>query len=383
MSKVDAAALFCLLSLLTAGGCFFAPAIDDDGYVECANDADCAAGFTCIDGFGRCAPPPWNDPEFQTRRTLVVTNPADVELAAGTAVPVVLGGADDVLPIAEVGPDARFTTFTPAGGDGSGEWSVVGVYRDIVDGRGIDDDSFVVWIPLPRALPAGATDALAFLEQDTEAGTPTVKEDPARVFTLFDDLNAFAADGDDNVFVDSPGVGGIESIDGAIEVGDNQKVVWRNGLVPPLSLTFRARINGLTCREVFFGVTASDTASFELPAAGFFVDDDLLTTAQFAPVAAAGFLEDISAPKLIDEQPNALHRYTITLDDTSLSFAVDDVVFDVRDGLTTPFEPTQLLPTVEVGGDCTVDVDAVWLTPLPPQTPTVTATASVQFNKTL
>ena len=378
MNKLGA--LFTLVALASSG-CFFSPAIDDDGYVACAGDADCGPGFACIAGFGRCAPPPWNDPEFQTRRILVVENTGDVELAAGTAVPVALGGKDDVLPIDEVGPDARFTAFAPSGDEGDGDWSVVGVYRDIVDGRGLDDDTFVVWVPLQRALPAGHSDALAFLEQDTEAGTPTVKEDPARVFALFDDLDEFDPDGDDAHFVDAPGAA-IEVGDGTIAVADNQKVVWRKGLAPPLSLTIRARINGLTCSEVFFGVTADDSASFDFPAAGFFVDDDLLATAQFAPIEAAGFLEDISPPKLIDEQPNALHRYTVTLDDTSLVIAVDDVVFDVRDGLTTPFEPTELLPTVEVGGDCTVDVDAVWLTPLPPSSTSVSATASVQFNKT-
>lgn len=372
-----------LLVAFAVGGCVFAPAIDDDGYVACSSDADCGAGFNCVDGFalsaeGRCAPPPWNDEEFQTRRVLAVENVSDVELAAGTAVPVAFGGADDVLALEDVGPDARFTSFDAETGD----WSVTGVYRDIVDGRGLDDDTFVVWIPLQRALPAGASDALAFLEQDTEAGTPTVKEDPVRVFHLFDDLDAFPVDGDDAIFVDAPGAASVEVRDGSVLVGDNQKVVWRNGLAPPLSVTFRARINGITCREVFLGVTANDSASFDLPAAGFFVDDDLQATGQFAPIAAAQIIEDISAPKLIDDQPNALHRYSITVDDTSLTFFVDDVEFDVRGGLTTPFEPTKLLPTVEVGGDCTVEVDAVWVTPLPTATPTVTATASVQFNKT-
>lgn len=367
-----------VLALFFGAGCLFIPAIDDDGYVVCSSDADCAAGRSCITGFGRCAPPPWNDEAFEIRRLLVVDNPSSAELPAGTAIPVPLGGADDVLAIADVSPDARFAQFD----NDTGNWDVVAVYRDIVDGRGLDDDTFVVWIPLQRALPAGAKDALAYLEQQTEAGTPTVLEDPVRVFSLFDDVDAFAIDGDDNVFVSAPGAAEPVPGEGQVGIGDNTKVVWKNGLVPPLSVTFRARINGLTCDEVYLGVTASASASFDFPAAGFFIDTDLQATAQFAQVAEAQVLEDISPPRLIDEQPNALHRFTITVDETALVFLVDDVVFDVRNGLRTPFDPVELLPTVEVGGDCTVDVDAVWISPLPVTAPVVTAEAPILFNNT-
>jgi hypothetical protein len=359
------------------GGCFFSPAIDDDGYVACASDDDCGPGFSCVDGFGRCAPPPWNDEEFEHRRLLVVDNPSDFTLPAGAAIPVALGGDDDVLALDDVGPDARFTAFDAD----SGDWSVVGVYRDIAQGQGLDDDTFVVWIPLQRDLAPGAKDALAFVEQGTAAGTPTVLEDPARVFALFDDLDAFAVDGDANVFVDAPGAAAPVAGDGEVNVGDNTKVVWRNGLAPPLSVTFRARINGVNCEEVFIGLTANDGPSFDPPMAGFFVDEDLLTTAQFVPVADAGAFVTANTPTLIDEVATALHRYTVVVSGTDVAWYVDDRLF--AEGATnTAFEPTRLLPTIEVDGDCSIDVDAVWLSPLPTTTPVVRAGDDVLFNPT-
>ena len=376
-------------ALLLSPACLFLPAIDDDGYVECDSDADCDAGRACIEGFGRCAPPPWNDETFETRRALIVTNPSDVELPAGAAIPVPLGGVDDVLPIDQVGADARFAQFGRTLGEdqsaADGTWELVGVYRDIAQGRGLDDDTFVVWIPLLRALPAGGSDALAYLEQGTEAGTPTVVENPLKAFALFDDMDAFPVEGDalvgEGVFVDAPGAAAPTLGDSEVTIGDNVKVVWRGGLAPPLSVTFRARINGLTCREVFFGLTSQASASFEVPSAGFFVDTDLLAFGEIAP-GAGDTPTPISVPTLINEQPGALHRYTVTVDAGAVRLLVDDVLFAERTGLRPGFDPTALLPTVEVGGDCSVDVDAVWVTPLPTATPTVIAEDELLFNTT-
>ena len=378
-----------LALLALSAGCLFLPAIDDDGYVVCASDDDCAAGRQCIADFGRCAPPPWHDESFETRRTLIVTNNSDVELSAGAAIPVPFGGVDDVLPLDQIGPDARFAQFGAPQGEAlnadNGSWDVVGVYRDLAQGSGIDDDTFVVWIPLLRALPAGGTDALAFLEQGTEAGTPTVVEDPLSAFALFDDIDAFNVEGDQlvgaGVFVEAAGATAPVLGDSLVTIGDNVKVVWRGGLVPPLSVTFRARINGLTCREVFFGLTSSASASFDPPSAGFFVDDDLLTVGEVAP-GAGDVPTALSPPSIISEQPNALHRYTVIVDDDAVSFLVDDVLFDERSGLRPGFDATPLLPTVEVGGDCSVDVDAMWVSPLPTATPTVVAEAELRFNPT-
>ncbi len=382
MTRKRAPLLGCLL---LQQACLFLPAIDDDGYTACISDEECAAGRNCVSPFGneagRCAPPPWNNEAFEKRRALIVTNPSDVDLPAGAAVPVAFGGDEDVLPLDQVQPDARFTQFDAD----EGSWSVVGVYRDLANGSGLDDDTFVVWIPLARALPAGGSDALAFLEQGTEAGSPTVVEDPLSAFALFDDLDAFPVDGDDlqskGVFVDAPGAAAAIAGESEVTIGDNVKVVWRAGLAPPISVTFRARINGLTCREVFLGLTSQASASFEVPSAGFFVDTDLLAVGEIAP-GVGDTPTALSAAQLISEQPGALHRYTVTVDAGAVRLLVDDVLFDERADLRPGFGPSKLLPTVEVGGDCSVDVDAVWLSPLPTQSPRVVAEDELLFNPT-
>ena len=63
---------------------------------------------------------------------------------------------------------------------------------------------------------------------------------------------------------------------------------------------------------------------------------------------------------------------------------IDDVVFDERRDLRPAFDPeAELFPTIQVGGSCSVDVDAVWVSPLPSATPpTLTADLPVQLNVT-
>lgn len=363
---------------LSLSGCLFLPAIDDDGYVACESDADCSPDKACIAGFGRCAPPPWNDDTFRERRALVVTNPAATPLPAGTAIPVPLGDADDVLPFAALKPDRRFTQFDTA----TGTWSVTGVFQDVVDGQGLDADTVVVWVPTAAAVPPGASALLAFLEQDTEAGAITIKEDPASVFALFDDIDAFPVDGDDLVFVDAPGAAAPVVAEGNVQVGDNQKVVWKTGLAPPFSLTFRARVEGLLCEQVYLGVTGSASPSFDFPMAGFFIETDLQAAAQYAPITTAQRIDEIAPPKVIAEVPTALHRFTVVVDTNALRFMVDDVDFEKDEALVTAFEDKELFATVEVDGACSVFVDAVWMTPLPVALPSVTAQAPVLFNPT-
>jgi hypothetical protein len=348
-----------------AGGCFFAPAIDARGYVACTDDAGCDPGFFCDADLLLCAPPEWNDTAFQQRRLLVVDNPSAFPLPAGTAIPVAVGGPSGLLALDEVGADARFTQF-----DGA-RWRVVGVYRDLFA------DRFVVWIPLLRPLAPGGKDALAWIEQGTSAGTPTVLESTSAL-PFFDDLDTL---NDEKVVVVAPGAqpqpGGA-----GVNVGDNQKLIWRTELKPPLSVTFRARVNQLTCREVFLGLAASLGASFDPPSAGFFIDTDLLTVAEYAPTADSQVFENLDQPRIFAEQPNLFHRFTVTVDPDGLRLLVNDEVFGERTDLRPGFDDVVMYPTVAVGGACSVDVDAVWVSPLPVASPRVTAHAPIALNVT-
>jgi hypothetical protein len=362
---------------LVASGCFFLPAIEDDGYLACERDADCGPGRACALEVSLCAPPPWNDTGFTERRLMVVENPGAVALPAGTAVPIQIGGEGAPLSLDEVAADARFTDFDVA----DGSWRVVGVFRDLFA------DRFTVWVPLAREVAPGTRDVLAWLEQGTAAGTLTVLEDPANTFALFDDLDDFPTDAaaaatDPRYLVVAP-TAFPAAADGELNVPDNVTVIWRGGFVPPVDVTFRARVNGLNCDEVYLGLTGAERVGFNPPSAGFFMRQDLLTVGEVAPTAESN-PTPLSDPTIFSEQPNALHRFRVQADGGSVRFLVDDILFDERTDLRPPFAAdTRLFPMVQMGGSCSVDVDAVWVTPLPSApSPTVSVEAPVQLNIT-
>jgi hypothetical protein len=366
---------FTVVCLVAPSGCLFLPAIDDDGYVPCSAGDDCGPGRSCAEDVGLCAPPPWNDTTFTERRLLVVQNPSEQAMPAGTAIPVPVGGDGALLSLDDVEADARVTDFD----DDSGDWRVVGVYRDLFA------DRFTIWVPLPRELAAGKSDALAYLEQGTADGGVTVLEDPTATFLLFDDLDAFPddEDGGDAYLINAPGAASPVVRDGEVSIGENVTVIWRQGFRPPVDVTFRARFNGLTCDEVFVGLTGDDAVGFNPPSAGFFVSADLLTVAEVAPLSTSN-PTGLSPPRTFSDQPNATHRFRIQVDGEVIRTLVDDVVFDERRDLRPAFDPeAELFPTIQVGGECSVDIDALWVTPLPATAPpVVTAELPVQLNVT-
>ncbi len=359
-----------LIALLSSTACLFLPAIQDDGYVSCTSDADCAVGRSCAVDVGLCAPPPWHDTAFLQRRAILVTNPADVELAAGTAVAVQVGGDTGVLALTDVGVDARYVDFV------DGAWREVPVFIDRFD------DRFTVWAALTRAVPPGATDILMYLEQKTADGTPTVVEAPAQTFALFDELDDFPTDevGGERYLISAPGASAPVVGESKVGVGDNVTVIWRAGFVPPLSVTFKARVIGLNCQEVFVGVTGADRIGFNPPSAGFFIDTDLQTTAEVAPTTTSN-PTPLSAARLFSESPNSLHRFTVDVDGDFVRLAIDGVVFDERAELRPAFDAdVSLFPTVQVGGACSIEIETMWVTPLPAKAPVVSVEDRIDLN---
>jgi hypothetical protein len=358
----------------TTSSCLFIPAIDDDGYVACTTDNECGPGRACATDVGLCAPPVWNDTTFTERRLVVVENVNDAELPAGTAIPIRVGGDDATLSLDDVKPDARFTSFDEA----TGKWRVVGVYRDLFE------DRFTVWAPLPQAIGAGGRDALVWIEQGTADGTPTVLEEPANTFVLFDDLDDFPTDevSTDTYFISAPGAATPIVGEGQVTLGDNVTVIWRQELTLPLELTFRARMNQLNCEEVFVGLTGNDAVGFNPPSAGFFIGPDLGTIAEVAPTAESNPTR-LSEPRIFSEVPTALHRFTIQADGATVRLLVDDVVFDERTDLRPAFDPAvPLFATISMGGACSIDVDAMWVTPLPAARPLLSVEEPVALNIT-
>jgi hypothetical protein len=105
--------------------------------------------------------------------------------------------------------------------------------------------------------------------------------------------------------------------------------------------------------------------------------------AEVAPTAAST-PRPLSEATIFSEQPSALHRFRLQVDGAAVRFLVDDVVFDERVDLQPAFaNDAPLFAMVQLGGDCSLDVDAVWATPLPAVgTPTVSAEPLVLLNTT-
>ena len=350
-------ALRCLVivvigAALDVTGCLWLPDTAAQGYTSCTVDAQCAPGRACDEGL--CAPPPWNDETFTRRQLVVVTNPSSVNLEAGAAIPITVS-ADGPVTLSDFGDDGRFTRFDTA----SQTWSVLPAFRETLD------DRLVVWLPLDVDVTPGGTAAVGWLESGSEAPVEP-NESATGVFPRFDGFDGEALD---ETVWRSFGLGDVRVHDGALHVDTNQKVVLRAGLKPPMRVTFEAQLNGRLCGQTFIGLVGHDQAGFDPPSAGFFIGSELLTHGEIAPTA--------------DSQPRPLPasksltttkaRYTIEVGLSAVRFLVDDVLFDEERSVVPHYAAdASLFPVVDVDGNCSVDVAAMFATNQPDPAPVVT-----------
>jgi hypothetical protein len=358
--------VFVLFGAALGSGCLFLPGLERHGYTACASDLDCPPARYC--GEGLCAPPPWHDDQFNDRRVLLVKNQDTQPLPRGTAVPVVIGGEDGLLSLADVGPDLRFSDFDRA----SDRWRVVPVFLDR------ESDRFTAWIPTQRELAQGKTDVLAWIESDTPDRLPSVVEDPSATFAAFDTFDLASEQGAlDPTLWRVTATGGAPTVDrGLVNVADNQSIVLRQSFAPPAHLSLRARVNGVTCDEVFLGFIGDEQSRFPVgPGAGVFVARDLAGAVLVAPSA-----DSVPASVANLAVRNAFARYDITVDENALRVSIDGVLVYEDLDLRPPFSGGRMHPAVLVGGACSVDVDSLWVTPLPLPAPVVSAGDLVQFQ---
>jgi hypothetical protein len=351
-----------VVAALFAAGCFFAPQIDRYGYNACESDADCAPERACRSGL--CSPPPWNDPAFGTRQLVLVTNESDEEIAAGAAVPVRIG-AGQLLETSAIGVDGRFSFYDWE----AGAWSDVPAFRDLWP------DYLDIWLPLSAALPAGASAPLAWLDATSGSNEPTQLERPADVFALYDEFDLAVLPPERWTTF---GTGEVRSADGVVNVPDNAKLVSLIGLSPPISVTFRARVNGANCDQVYLGLLSDDGAGFEPPSLGFFISGSLANTQlEVAPT-------DASVPSQPSElQPLALdtaeHAFTLDAAEGQVRWSLDGVTLG-EPRLSPRFAGETLYAVVDVDGACSVDLERVFATPLPFARPVLTAMEPVEFE---
>lgn len=350
--------LLAVVGISHACACLFVPNIEQYGYVKCQADRDCEPGRSCDDNV--CAPPAWHDERFDDRRVLIVRNNAAEPMPAGTAVPVVVGGEGAALTLDDVKPDARFADFDTA----TKTWKIVPVFRDL------ERERFTVWIPTQREVAQGKSDVLAWLEADTEEGQATVSENAEGTFTAFDTFDDASAQGAlDPAVWNVLATGGTPLVEGGqVNVADNQAIVLSQRLVPPVTATLVARVNGTTCDDVYLGFVGDDDARVTAPpAAGFFMDTNLAGNVLVAPTA-----DSQPRPEAPFTGDTTQHRFTMSVDGAAVRLLVDGQVAHEDADLRPPFGDDALYLAVQVGGACSVTVDAAWATPLPLPAPSLT-----------
>lgn len=356
------AALAALLSCALAG-CFFAPAIEEAGYTRCTADVDCAPGRGCFSGL--CTPPPWNDEAFARRQLVVVKNESkDDPLVAGTAIPLRLG-AGGLLPASALGVDGRLTHYSFA----AGAWRTVPVWRDVYD------DHLLLYTALAEEVPPGEEAQLAWIEAVTDTRDPGFFDDAGGVFPLW--FDAFDAGELDPARWRVFGTGGAPTVgEGRVTVRDNQQLVSTLALTPPFSLTFKGRINGVTCDAVYLGLTSAPRLGLSPPSLGFFVEANLVTKLEVGPA-------EVSTPQQPPDLESisldtALRRYRLDAGSESVRFAVDGEVVGEPKGLF--FEGEELYFTVDVDGACSFDLELIHASPLPHARPALRAEEEVMFH---
>lgn len=362
------------LTLLCSSACLFAPRLEENGYTLCENDADCEPGRDC--DVGICGPPPWFDEAYAQRRLLVVDNPStEAPLAAGSAVPVRIGEGG-LFPVEELGADARFVTYDRSNdsGENPGEgWSEVPAFRVL------ELESLTQWMRVPTEVPPGGSAVLSWMHRERADGEILVMLDALAVFDRYDDftdvgINPVPELNPTRYRVDGTGDATVE--EGRVVLRDNTQLFALERLEPPFVLTATGRINGLLCDALFIGLQGDDFVGSVPPYVGFFFQQQLDVALDVVPTAA-------SQPGPLDflqlDAPTALHRYTIEVNAGRVRLSVDEQVLAERTDLVPPMADDELVFTVDVDGDCTFDLESIWVTHLPFDGPDVRVMNPVRF----
>jgi len=345
----------------TLGGCFFNPDLHGNGYTECLADDDCPLDRMCRSGY--CTPPPWNDIDYKSRTPIFATNHTDVEAPAGTVVDLAVGGDNAFLTSEQVGPEGRLTTYDRD----FDVWDVVELFNDPFNDR-------LVWrLPLLEPLPAGESTLLAWLETDNPGETFTRLEVPSVYSTFFDNFEVTEDDPivafDDEVY---RAFGGEPLVQGGVmNIADNQKVILRQPLTPPFSVTLKGRFNQTVCSRVFLGVMGDDAVGYAAPSAGFFLQDDLMGITEVAP-------QETSTPLAVTEErrfDNVVRRYRIDVGQGAVRSLIDyEVLYEGFDLAPPMADDAEYTVVIDVdGNNCSFDLDELWIHPttLPAPTPSL------------
>jgi hypothetical protein len=342
-------------------GCFFRPAIDDDGYAPCSEDVGCAAGRTCEAEL--CVPPPWNDAAYARRRLVVVQNHADVPLREGSAI-VLRIGTSGLFSASDLGVDGRLRYYEGP----TSTWRKVPAWRDVYD------DHLLLYVPLQETVAAASEGQLLWVESQTGTREPGIDDEADAVFELL--YEDFAQES----LAERPWRihgGQLPSFqDQRIVVKDNEQLVSTRPLVPPFSLTWKGRINGVSCEQVYVGLMSDDEPGFHPPSAGFFIGAGLEAFLEVAPTEESVPQQppDLSSVRL----DTATRRYRIDVGDERVRFLLDGEVLGETE--TLRFEGESLHFVVDVDGACSYELELVHATEQPFVIPTLRTEPVVEYQ---
>ena len=351
--------MMCCAALFS--GCFFTPSIGDAGYAVCESRSDCTVGRYCSSGY--CVPPPWHDESYGQRRLLVIENQREAELYAGNAVVFWVGESGTTLSLDDVTSDTRYLYFDLE----KEAWEVLPVYFDVFD------DRYAVWLPLAENVAAGTRAPMVWLENlsgDADKG-PNV--DPTQVFQMFYNFGLREA-------CESPwlcfGTGSPVLADGLLRISDNQMTLLDSAITLPFDLSFKLRVNGANCENVFWGLKSTRNQSFDPPMLGFNVREDRQISFEYYPQA------DSLAPETQDlgQMDNALHTYRIHAGAQEIRIYRDQELLSSL-ALESPMDAeADYYPYLDVDGACSAEIRNLWASPTPSGNTQITAEDPVSFQ---
>ena len=348
-------------SLVLMSGCLFIPSIEEAGYNSCESEKDCGVGRQCTAGY--CTPPPWNDESYERRRLLVLENETVSELPEAGALVFWVGASGMTLKLDEVPSDTRYTYYHAD----ENTWKTVPVFLDTFD------DRYAVWVPLSASLASGARAPLVWMESKSGDAEGEATISPIDVFDAFYNFGA----GEACVAPWLCFVTGAPVPDNAsIRVADNQMMVLSEGLTLPFDVSFKLRVNGSSCENVFWGLKGGKNQSFDPPMLGFNVGTDRDMSFEVYPRS------DSLAPEITDlaQMDTVLRTYRIHAGTTSIRIYRDQDLLAAIPLETLLEEEGTYYPYLDVDGDCSIEIRNFWATSTPVGSVKITPESPVDFQ---
>lgn len=245
-----------LSTTLLQGACFFAPQIAEQGYSDCQSDDDCPSGRYCGEGY--CMPPTWWNTKYAARYQVVISNPGESSLAAGTLAEFSVG-ENGAISLEQAGFGPSLIVADPPAEKAKRALAM----------RVPRDSNYAFVIPLPEPLKPGASLGTHWLYVGGDSELAPVYSDPQEVFGYFASFDGDSLDSE------------RFRVDGSIDLNGGRAILrpgaWlvSQDSVAQSSVDFSFQLAGADCHDFGLGLSAShQPQSLQPPYAAFIGDSD-------------------------------------------------------------------------------------------------------------